>query len=800
MAHSAIRQVKENNGAGRFFGFKKTVCPIFLLIILLVWFKDVLFLDNIFCFGDIPRYYYPLREFVRELIKNGKIPLWNPYIFCGNPLFATLQSQVFYPISIIFYLLPAAKGFNIYTVLHIYLAGVFIYILLRYWRLSRYASFISALLYSLSGFMISSIHMNTTISSIIWLPLIMYFFEKTLNSKRIKYLLLTSIFLCIQFFGGEPTSLIYTVYLIFFYSIWYSWTEYKKPKIVLMAALSVSAICLIAFLLAAVQAIPFLEFLKTTTKFSGSTFEKVSKWSLHPKELANFIVPFAYGNISRPGECFGAQMWLVGHYMGLGCLILVGICLFGRKERRTRFWIAVLAVALLMSLGGYTPFFGFIYKVFPLIKLNRYPVKYMSLVTFCMAVLAGFGMEKVLTGKIEGKKMTRVLLIINTVLGGVIILCALFWQDIFSSIIKYCYPRGIEEWKLGKLSGITAKNLMYIYQGIILFFTASLLLIWKNKYKSAGTGFFGFFFALLILLDISSANKDIGKIAPAKTFLSETENIKIIKNDKTIFRVARSKPLDDFNNVVYGHDYTQGLQERKDSLTANTMMLFRIFDMAGYDSVVREDIQNVYNLINTQKSLDDTKVLNMLNVKYLATVSPLAANGYEKLIDKKFSAGQACISENRNVLPRVFLTEIYKVVKTRKEALEYISKKEFDPSKEAVIEEDIKTEKFLRNETGSVKIISYKPGKIIIGAHLNRPSFLVLSESWYPGWNVYVNGVKGTLYRINYMLMGARLGKGDFSVRFAYEPITFKAGLVISLTTLPLLIIILWLSRKKTNS
>jgi len=68
----------------------------------ILYFSNILFSNQVFSFRDLSRYYYPLRYFAFNEIKEGRFPFWNPYINCGHPLFAALQSVVLYPFSNLF--------------------------------------------------------------------------------------------------------------------------------------------------------------------------------------------------------------------------------------------------------------------------------------------------------------------------------------------------------------------------------------------------------------------------------------------------------------------------------------------------------------------------------------------------------------------------------------------------------------------------------------------------------------------------------------------------------------------------
>src|SRR3989339_1545006 len=89
--------------------------------LLLLFFQRFLSGREILAFKDLSRYFYPLRYLMVEQVMSGQLPLWNPYIFCGYPLLATLQIGFFYPLTLIYYLLPFGLAFNYYILLHYFL-------------------------------------------------------------------------------------------------------------------------------------------------------------------------------------------------------------------------------------------------------------------------------------------------------------------------------------------------------------------------------------------------------------------------------------------------------------------------------------------------------------------------------------------------------------------------------------------------------------------------------------------------------------------------------------------------------
>ena len=72
---------------------------------------------------------------------------------------------------------------------------------------------------------------------------------------------------------------------------------------------------------------------------------------------------------------------------------------------------------------------------------------------------------------------------------------------------------------------------------------------------------------------------------------------------------------------------------------------------------------------------------------------------------------------------------------------------------------------------------------MIIKTVVNTPKFLVLSDSYYPGWKVYVDNRRQKLYKADYTLRAVSLSAGEHTVRFVFDPFSFKAGATLSIAT-----------------
>ncbi len=124
---------------------------------------------------DLTVFFFPPLHLWVDTWRQGTFPLWNPYTFSGQPLFASLQTAVLYPPNILLFLLPLPTAFNGTIMLHFFLGGWFIYLLSRELDGSRQAGVLSALAFSLGGFLLSLHTVLSSLQSAVWAPLVLFF-------------------------------------------------------------------------------------------------------------------------------------------------------------------------------------------------------------------------------------------------------------------------------------------------------------------------------------------------------------------------------------------------------------------------------------------------------------------------------------------------------------------------------------------------------------------------------------------------------------------------------------------------
>jgi hypothetical protein len=84
-------------------------------------------------------------------------------------------------------------------------------------------------------------------------------------------------------------------------------------------------------------------------------------------------------------------------------------------------------------------------------------------------------------------------------------------------------------------------------------------------------------------------------------------------------------------------------------------------------------------------------------------------------------------------------------------------------------------------------IAQYGPQQIAIEVTLKRPGLMVLADTFYPGWTLTIDGVNAEIHRVNLMMRGAAVRAGKHELVYRYEPVSFRAGVALSIAGLILL-------------
>ncbi|MCI0391785.1 MAG: YfhO family protein [Acidobacteria bacterium] len=413
---------------------KSLITVAALLIIPLVYFYPVLLGQVVLAPGDGWAQNFAVRALAGQMIAGGDLPLWNPFIFAGMPLAASVYPGAFYPPNWLFAILSTEWAMNIVVLTTYHLALIGTYLYARRLGITRSGSLLASIAFTFGGFMINHLSHTSRIAAAAWLPWVLLAIENVASfaswRKAWRWVVLGALFIALQFFAGEPQMVIFTALVSAPFVVLAFWRcEGREDRVRFTFAISAMLIC--GALLSAVQLLPSLELLGQSERSDpGPAF--FGTFSLPPWQLPGLIFPYFFGGAMLPpyrvpywGEEIAAIM---SGYVGMLAWMLALTALIGaRRNVRVWLWLSIAIISIILALGGHLPY-GLndsLYRI-PGYSTFRGLYRHQFEFTFAMAMLAGFGMSSLAH---LNRRLARWALLFGTIcMSAIVAMTAIFYR------------------------------------------------------------------------------------------------------------------------------------------------------------------------------------------------------------------------------------------------------------------------------------------------------------------------------------------------------------------------------------
>jgi hypothetical protein len=782
---------------------KDAAAFVFLLVVVTLFFSPELFTDrtlvtfrltNVFPWlseaseedlaqpsvtSDCTFSYYPRRVFATRMIRQGEIPFWNPHQFCGTPFLANFQSAVFYPVNLLLYGFEPTTQMDLFIYIHFLIAAAFSFLLARKLGLSSEASVVSAVAYTFCGFMVTRYGQPTFISTASWLPAVLYFAEHLIQAPGLRRagLLGLAVSLCIM--AGFPQLVMLTIYTLLLYVI---------MRLVLTKAVSlrwktftfmfVLISVVVACLVCAFQLLPTYELSKFSYR-KELPYEMILSSAHHKLVSLKYLMPDILGNPAdigviskalhkvRGGSTFSQNYVSTTGYVGILPLLLALLGLSVPRRRMLPF-VVLSAVALLVVFG--TGLLALLYRVIPgfnFSRVDRVIVIYMASVS----ILAGCGFDLARSGAAGRRNLYFGLGFVAFAIGLAVWLRALG----LDAVLKETGDLIARETYLDYASGKIALFL------VIAAFSGGLLM--ATRWRRVSGPVFLIAAIAILMIDLLPNGLMFKVSQPASSVVPQSSFVEEMKTDKGLWRFAK------FGAPV---------------IPSNTATLLEIDDIHGYDAL------NVNHYIEVLGAIDSTviatsnaalrrrigpigdrtglesKVLDLLNVKHVLSVLELPGGA-------RHPVGWV----NVDHLPRAFLVNRSRYFDTFGEILAYMKGDRFDPASEVLLRRDDLGGDEEPGDTlggvdaGTAEIVDHTPNTVDLRVNALSPCYLVVSDVYFPGWRVFIDGEEGDLLRADYAFRAVRLDPGVHIVRMTYLPGYFRIGVIFSGAGIALLAVLI---------
>ena len=759
--------------------------PAFLLLPVLLLFWEIVFAGRVLYWGVPLMQFGPWQEAARTALTAGEWPLWNPLLGNGAPLLANYQLAFFYPPNWLNFLLASGRGMSLVTVLHVLWGGLGAWVYTRSLGLRPFARLMGALSFMLSGYFISRLGFPSIGGTVPWLPWILWAGERLLRDARLRPAAVLAVCLSMQWLAGHAQTSFYTAVLLAAYLLWRVLGErpIRWRRIVRVLGLAALA-AMLAFALAAVQLLPTAEFLQQSQRAAGVGDGQALTYSLWPMRLISFFAPRFFGNPASDaywGYC--CNFWEDNGYVGLLPLLLAlsaGVQLLRRRGRTPEspdqpnrslvaFYSLTALVGLLLALGIYTPLFPFVFKVIPGFGQFQAPARLLLWWTWAVSMLAALAAE---TWRPNGKlkRVARYGLVVGLAL---LIAAGASTQILVGKTLSFAV--GIAQLGFGLLicaglalrqPGAGQNRTTWRWAAVVLLFVAIDLVV-------ADWGANPTITADLYQYQSDSAAELRAAGLDGRTFYPETDEYAVTYTCR-----EEADYCDDYLSFAqFGPDDEAYWQSFRETLLPNMAVLDNLPSANNFDPLLVGRHAQLLEAVNQSGPALQQRLLRMMGVQTLVTAAP--------------PADLEMVLHNRDVyfaalpdpLPRSYVVFDAQTVRSPAEALNAITAPDFDPATTVVLE----TEEGVHFDENApaltaqaVPVLTSTFNTVTIHLTLTSDGILVLSDTYYPGWQATVDGEPAQILSANLAFRGVFLPAGEHLVQFHYRPASFRVGAALS--------------------
>ena len=774
------------------FDFNGAVPHVFalaaFLLITFVYFQPLFEGKKIYQ-GDIVNYKGMSQELIEYRAETGKEALWTNRMFCGMPAYQishhTPSNLTRYADKIVSFNFPREASF-------VLIAFIGFYILLLSMGLAPPMAIAGALGFGLTSYLFIIIEAghNTKAHAMAYMAPVLAGIIMAYRGKLLRGSAITALFLALQLRANHLQITYYLLMIVLAFGIFelvHAIKEKKVPQFVKTGMVLVFAAILAIG--ANIEKIwTTYEYGKYSTrsqseltidgdqenKTTGLNKDYATSWSYGKMETFNLMIPNLMGGasgselsedsdvyqvlkknrvpnakniIKRMPTYWGDQPFTSGPvYIGAVICFLFVLGAFIVKGRLKWWLITCTLLSFALAWGHNMMWLTDIFLDY-VPGYNKFRSVSMILVIAELTIpLLGFlALKEILSEKIGKKELIKSLKFALGITGGLCVLFAFVGPSLFNftsngdAQLPDFIVSALESDRASLLRSDALRSLFFI-----LLTGLSIYLFHTKKIKIL---VFATVLAVLVLADMLPVNK---RYLNADDFVKARKMEQPFKKTPVDAQILEDKEL---NFRVYN------LAERLDA-GARTSYFHN--NIAGYHGA---KLKRYQELIDLQLSKANASVVNMLNTKYIIRKGP---------------SGDLIASQNPSRYGPAWLVKEVEVVANADEEMNQLSS--FDLSNKALVDQRFGLSTTSYSATGSILLSSYEPNHLVYDVNVDEVSFAVFSEIFYDkGWNAYINGELNAHYRVNYVLRGMNLPKGEYQVEFKFEPQSVAIGSSISL-------------------
>jgi hypothetical protein len=760
-------------------------CVIGLGLIVVCVFGSFLFSDKMLFGSDTMGGLDARMTLQSSLDKSHQFPFWFPSRLGGMPSTDALFGDAMYvPTLAINAIMPLYRAIGMRLVLHVFLAGLFFFLLLRRgFGTPLLIAFMGGALYMLNPEYFSHIYPghDGKMFVITWLPFVVWRMKALVDGPGLLNSTLLGLGIAMSLFSSQIQMSYFMLWGLFLYWIVaavLAWTKENKPAIVIrLSGFFILAVTL-GLAAALIQLLPSFMYVRDAFSVRGVErgFEYAASWSLHWPEAFSLWVP-EFGN-------FLDYYWgdnpfkLNTEYVGAMALLFGVFAIIQKPNKWRIFWGSVAAAALLFALGSHTPLFAIAYNLVPGVKKFRAPSMIMFWFSFASILLSSLFFKDVLLGYFSSlnenrkKSWAKGILI---AIGALTALSLLFSLKGFVSGLMQPLSASINETQKARIFEENfSRNFVPALWLWWFFACAACGILWgvvQGKIKPTA---FCWAVLAMALVDILRVDAKFIKLVNPKPYFFNEQAVSDVQNEMKqaplrVFALPGVFPQN--GEGAHGLEGIGGFHD-------NELRWYREFRGDQQDRNYYENLigfmQDGRPYLKPENLKNGNAFLAIANVKYY-----LVRQG-EELLKIKNDAAFERLSFAKGYA--VFdSTQVVMALKTGKYDYRTTVGLQEEPS--------VKPVPGIDEASGVLDVAwqAYTPN--YRKAKIKSPDngFLRISEVFYPGWQVLVDGSSVHVLRADGAWMAVNIQKGEHNVEIRAHSLFFAKASMVSFPCIALL-------------
>jgi len=823
--HVAISEASESPVAGGLAGDWLTPRRFASFIGLLIFcaFPEVLLGSKTFVVRDFGFFAYPLAHFQRECFWHGQLPFWNPYNNCGVPFLAQWNTMPLYPPSLIYLTLPLTWSLSLFCLLHLFFAGMGMYLLARRWTGNNLGASVAGVVFAFNGLSLNMLMWPSHVATLSWMPWVVLTVERAWQLGGRK-LIIAALAASLQMLAGGPETILLT--WLFLSGLWVLEMVRSRASQGVTAGMATAgtgakalenprakfdrpppqilwwSFPVVVLLVAGLTALQLLPFLDLATHSQRDQGYADTRWSMPGSGWANFLVPMVFGRIWNMGVFFQTgQAWTSSYYLGTGSLLLILFAIWTVRSWRTRFLTVATGLSLLMAFGDHAFLYRWLRLILPQLSLVTYPVKFVTVLIFTAPLLAAFGIVRLQSSPLE-KRLERRLLVLGIILlmliGAILVWAwrAPFPTDNFAATLRNGLSRGgflIGAMALlvvvgraspkpaiqhasssdpGELTdrGAGSRSLAAAWRHIADLKTVLpalvLLLFWLDVVTHEPTQ------NPAVTPEVYQPGLIRAKLAMhPQPELGQSRAMIRPSAEMRFMQFTVSNPRDNFLVKRLGY-------------FANCNLLDNVPKVNGFFSLYPREGGELVSALYGSTNADFPRLADFMSVSQITAAGKFFDWNPRETFLPMITAGQR----------PVFLDDM--------EGLRALFSPGFDGQREVILSSGEREFVTARDQTAA-RVVSSRFGlqQAETEVEAPEPSLVVFSQTYYHRWRAYVDGQPTRLLRANYAFQAVQVPAGRHRVLLVYEDRAFFVGAIISgISTLLSLAIWIRCSGRRSSS